>query len=276
VKGRLLAAALVLGASGAMSATGAGAPGLPAELRVCADPNALPYSNAQGQGFENVIVELLAHELGRPVRYAWWAQRRGFVRQTLQAGQCDVIPGVPAGFVPTLNTAPYYRSSYVFVQRADATRPVRSLDDPALRELRIGVQLVGADGTNPPPAHALSRRGIVDNVRGYPVYGDYREPNPAAAIISAVADGSVDVALVWGPLAGYFARRAPVPLTLAPVTPPADPPLTFVVDIAMGVRQEDRTLRDALDAALARRRADIARVLDAFGVPRADPGEAAP
>jgi mxaJ protein len=210
------------------------------------------------------------------VEYAWWAQRRGFIRNTLNADRCDVVAGVPANYEPTLTTRPYYRSSYVALTRQDRGLQIESLDDPRLRELRIGVQMIGDDFANTPPAHALSRRGIVDNIRGYPVYGDYREPNPAAGIVTAVADGSIDVALVWGPLAGYFARRAPVPLTLAPVTPPADPPLTFVFDIAMGVRQEDRTLRDALDAALARRRADIARVLDAFGVPRADPGEAAP
>ncbi len=237
-------------------------------LRVCADPNGLPYSNERREGFENVIVELLARDLGRTVEYTWWAQRRGFVRNTLRAGACDVLTGVPAGFELTLNTHPYYRSTYVFVQRAADTPRVHSLDDPALRRLRIGVQLVGADGVNTPPAHALTARGIVANVRGFPVYGDYGAADPAAAIVHAVEAREVDVALVWGPLAGFFARRASVPLAVEPLAPPAEPPLTFTFDVAMGVRRDDATLRDALDAALARHRGDIDAILDRFGVPR--------
>jgi mxaJ protein len=257
---RLLVAGLLLG--GAAVATA------PAELRVCADPNALPHSNERREGFENAIVELLAADLGRSVRYTWWPQRRGFIRHTMRVGQCDVVAGVPAGYELTLTTAPYYRSTYVFVQRADAAAPVRSLDDPALRRLRVGVQLVGDDGVNTPPAHALTGRGIVDNVRGYTVYGDYREPSPAAAVVHAVASGDVDVALVWGPLAGYFARRADVPLAITPLAPAPEPPLAFSFDIAMGVRKSDRALRDELDAALARRRDDVGRILDIYGVPR--------
>jgi mxaJ protein len=259
---RLLVASLLFAASATAAAP-------PAELRVCADPNALPQSNERREGFENAIVELIAAELGRTVRYTWWPQRRGFVRHTLRARACDVVAGVPAGYALTLTTAPYYRSTYVFVQRADASAPVRSLDDPALRRLRVGVQLVGDDGVNTPPAHALTARGIVDNVRGYTVYGDYREPSPAAAVVHAVATGEVDLALVWGPLAGYFAARAPVPLALAPLAPAPEPPLAFTFDIAMGVRKDDGNLRDELDAALARRRDDIGRILDAYGVPRA-------
>jgi len=240
----------------------------PEPLRVCADPNALPYSNERGEGFENAVVRVVAAELGRRVEYTWWAQRRGFIRNTLGARRCDVLAGVPAGYGPTLTTAPYYRSTYVLVQRADAAEPVRSLDDPALRQRRIGVQLVGADGIETPPAHALLQRGIVDNVRGFPVYADYTRPEPTAAIVQAVADGAIDLALVWGPLAGYFARRAPVPLSVTPLAPAPPPPNTFVFAMAMGVRRGDVELRDALDGALAHRRDDIARILDAYGVPR--------
>jgi quinoprotein dehydrogenase-associated probable ABC transporter substrate-binding protein len=270
LRGPVLVAALAF-AAGAVAAPATGPP----ELRVCADPNALPYSNERREGFENAIVELIARDLGRPVRYTWWAQRRGFLRLTLRAGECDVVASVPATYELTLNTAPYYRSTYVFVQRADAPHPVRSLDDPALRQLRVGVQLVGADGVNTPPAHALTSRGIVDNVRGYPVYGDYARTSPAAAVVTAVAEGELDVALVWGPVAGYFARRARVPLATTPLVPPPEPPLAFAFDIAMGVRKGDAALRDALDAALARRRGDIARILDTYGIPR-DPATVAP
>jgi mxaJ protein len=202
------------------------------------------------------------------VSYTWWAQRRGFIRNTLNAQQCDVVMGVPAAFELTAVTHPYYRSSYVFISRHDRGLRVRSLDDPALRRLKIGVQLVGDDYANTPPAHALSRRGIVQNVRGYNVQGDYRRPAPPARIVDAVANGEVDIAVVWGPLAGYFASRERVPLDVVPVSPEFDSPsLPFVFDISMGVRRADKSLRDTLNAILVRRRASVDSLLRAYGVP---------
>jgi mxaJ protein len=236
-------------------------------LRVCADPNNLPFSNERGDGFENRIVQLVAEELGAEVEYSWRAQRRGFLRETLRAGACDLVPGLPGGLEGVRTTAPYYRSTYVFATRTDGPS-IASFDDARLRELVIGVQLVGDDGANAPPAHALSRRGIVDNVRGYTVYGDYREPNPPSRIIEAVAKGDIDVAAVWGPLAGYFAARQAVPLKIAPVQPAFEPGLPMVWDIAMGLRNEDDALRREIDAALERRRADIDAILAGYGVPR--------
>ncbi|WP_448190840.1 substrate-binding domain-containing protein [Azospirillum sp. sgz301742] len=240
------------------------------ELRVCADPNNLPFSNDRGEGFENRIVELLAADLHVPVRYTWWAQRRGFVRNTLKAGLCDVLAGVPSGFEMVSATRPYYRSSYVFVSRADRGLDVASFNDPRLREVRVGVQMIGNDATNTPPAHALSRRGIVDNVAGYTVYGDYAQPNPPARIVAAVASGEVDVAVVWGPLAGYFAKRQPVPLTITPVSPQFEPPLPMVFDIAMGVRRGDEDMKHRLNEALERNRAAVDAILAEYGVPRLD------
>jgi mxaJ protein len=245
-------------------------------LRVCADPNNLPFSNEARAGFENAIVELIARELGARVEYTWWAQRRGFVRNTLRAGSCDVIPGVPSSMEMTLATRPYYRSSYMFVTRRDAGRHFESLDDAQLRTLRIGVQLIGDDYANSPPAHALARRGIVQNVRGYSVYGDYTKPDPPSRIVEAVGNGEVDVAIAWGPMAAYFAAKSRVPLTLQPVTPEIDLPFTpMVFDMAMGVRREDVTLRDALQRVMDQRRVSIDSILDAFHVPRAaTPGQA--
>jgi mxaJ protein len=240
----------------------------PQMLRVCADPNNLPFSDSTGAGFENRLASLVAEEMNATVAYTWWAQRRGFIRNTLNAGHCDVVMGVPASFELTLVTQPYYRSSYVFVSRQDRALRVRSLDDPALRQLTVGVQLVGDDYANSPPAHALARRGIVQNVRGYNVQGDYRQPSPPARIIDAVASGDVDIAVAWGPLAGYFASRAPVPLEIAPVSPEQDgPSLPFVFDISMGVRRADTTLRDTLNAILTRRRASVDSLLQTYGVP---------
>lgn len=269
-----LAAAHESGVTGAFAHTVA-APATPA-LRVCADPNDLPFSNRAGEGFENKIARLIGAELRRPVEYTWWAQRRGFVRNTLNAGACDLVVGVSAGVDMLATTKPYYSSTYVFVSRRDRHVDVRSFDDDQLHRLRIGVQLIGDDGANTPPAHALARRGITRNVVGYMVYGDYRRPNPSSDIMDAVERGAVDVAVVWGPLAGYFAKRSPVPLELTPVAPRIDRPyLPFVFDIAMGVRRRDTTFRREIERIIDRRRSSIDSILDAYGVPRVDAPAAA-
>ena len=241
------------------------------DLRVCADPNNLPFSNEQQQGFENRIAELVARDLNAKLSYVWWAQRRGFVRNTINQNQCDVLIGVPSSFERTRPTIPYYRSTYVFVTRRDRHLKIASFDDPQLRRLRVAVQLIGDDGTNTPPAHALSNRGIIRNVKGYSVYADYREPNPPARIIDAVAKGDVDVAVAWGPMAGYFAAREPVALDVKPVSPQIDLPfLPFVFDISMGVRRGNDALREQLNQVIERRGADIDRILAEYGVPRVD------
>jgi mxaJ protein len=241
------------------------------ELRVCADPNNLPFSNERQQGFENRIAELVARDLGVKLSYVWWAQRRGFVRNTINQNQCDLIIGVPSSFERTRPTIPYYRSTYVFVTRRDRHLRIASFDDPQLRRLRVGVTLIGDDGINSPPAHALANRGIIKNVKGYSVYADYRQPNPPARIIDAVANGDVDVAVAWGPLAGYFADREGVPLDIRPVSPQIDLPfLPFVYDISMGVRRGNDALRQQLNTIIERRRSDIDRILSDYGVPRVD------
>ena len=239
------------------------------ELRVCSDPNNLPFSNDKQEGFENRIAEIVARDLHAKLSYAWSAQRRGFVRNTLNQRQCDVLIGVPSSFERARTTTPYYRSTYVFVTRRDRHLRVTSFDDPALRRLRVGVQMVGDDFTNTPPAHALSKRHIISNVRGYSVYGDYRQPNPPARVIDAVANGDVDVAVAWGPLAGYFAQHEATSLEITPVSPQIDLPfLPFVFDISMGVRRGDDALRDELNAVIVRRKVEIDRILDEYGVPR--------
>src|SRR5919205_131260 len=161
----------------------------PHKLRVCADPNNLPFSNDREEGLENALARLVAREMDAELEYTWLPQRRGFVRNTLAAKRCDVMMEVPAGYGRTLATQPYYRSTYVFVSRKDRGLKIRSFDDPALRKLRIGVQIIGDDYANTPPAHALGRRGLAANVVGYSVYGDYSRPDPLAAIIDAVVSG---------------------------------------------------------------------------------------
>lgn len=158
-------------------------------LRVCSDPNSLPQSNRAEEGYENRLAELVARDLGGGLEYAWRAQRRGFIREMLNAGRCDVVMGLSTGHDVASTTRPYDRSTYVFLVRADIGPHIESLDDRRLRTLRVGVHVIGDDYANTPGAHALGKRGIVDNVRGYSIFGDYGQPNPPARLVEAVAGG---------------------------------------------------------------------------------------
>ena len=246
-------------------------PELPAEqriLRIAADPNNLPFSNRAGEGFENKIAELIAHELSARIEYVWRAQRRGFFRETLKEGTCDLVLGVPAKFEMALTTVPYYRSTYAFVVPEESSLKLESLDDPALRTLRIGVHLIGDDGINTPPAHALAERNIITNLVGFSIYGDYAQPNPPRRIIEAVAKKEIDLAVIWGPLAGYFASRTNSGVRVIPLKTKAHPKdLPFAFDIAIGVRKKDTALRDELNEILLRKRQEIQRILAEYGVP---------
>jgi mxaJ protein len=241
-------------------------------ITACADPNNLPFSNQARQGFENKLAEMIASDLHAKLDYVWWAQRRGYVRNTLNERKCDFWPGIGSNVEMVATTPPYYRSSYMFVSRADENLKGLTLDDPRLRKLRIGVQMVGNDATNTPPAHALASRGIIANVRGFMLYGDYSKPNPPAEIVRAVERGDVDVALVWGPLAGYFAAQSPVPLRLEPVTPwMADMEYPMQFDISVGVQNGNDRLLKEIDRILRRRQGEISRLLADYHVPVVGP-----
>lgn len=245
----------------------------PVPLTLCVDPNNLPFSSRGGEGFEVALGRLVATELQRPFATHWHAQRRGAIRETLNARRCDLIPGIVASSERVLTTRPYYRSTYVFVTHRrgpSAARRIVSLDDPALRTLRLGVHMIGDDYTNAPPAHALANRGIVRNVRGYSLYGDYTSPDPPLDLLRAVTSAEIDMAIVWGPFAGWAAQRDSQ-LVWRAVAPQIDVPfLPFVYDIAMGVRRSDPELRDSVDAVLARRAPSVDSILAAYGVPRVD------
>jgi mxaJ protein len=241
------------------------------QLRVCSDQNNLPFSKSDGSGFENRIAAIVADEMGAQVQYTWHAQRRGFIRTTLNAGLCDVVMGVPSVFHMLKTTKPYYRSSYTFVRRADAPT-ISSFDDPLLKSLRVGVQLIGNDGVNTPPVHDLTRRGIVNNVHGFMVQNDYSTETPLSPIVDAVAKGDIDVGIVWGPIAGYFSEKQPVALKVVPILlDPSALDLALTYDISMGVRKDDTALLSELNRAISNRRSQINSVLDQYGVPRVQP-----
>lgn len=265
----VLAVALLASAMSAATASSGEAAGQEAKVfRVCADPNNMPFSDRKGEGFENKIALLIARDLGETPRFVFQRQTDNFLDRGLKAHLCDAVMGVPAGLDEVAVTKPYYASTYVFVTRG---LQLSSLKDPRLRRLRIGVHLVGDEPT--PPAEALGREGIVDNVRGFMISGgDYARANPPARLIEAVSGKTIDAAAVWGPVGGYFAKTAPVALTVTPITDTqAFTPLVFQFAIAVGVRKEDTALCTRLDGALARERSAIHTLLQSYGVPLVSP-----
>lgn len=248
-----------------LSALPAVAAGQPV-LRVCADPNNLPFSNQQRQGFENKLAELIATELGAKLEYTWWSQRKSFAKNSLDEGVCDAVMGIPASLDSVTATQPYYTSTYVFVSRHDRNLQIRSLDDPRLSEWQIGVPVVGEDYA--PPAAALARRGITKNIVGFSLFGTYGEPNPPRKIIDAVARGDIDLAIVWGPFAGFFAKQETTPLDVVPVSPAMFLAVPFTYGISVGVRKGNNALRAKLDGVLQSKAVAIEQILAQYGVPQ--------
>ena len=240
-----------------------------ATLRVCADPGNLPYSSHQRKGFENRIADLIARDLHLDLQYFWFPQRENFFRKTIQQGLCDVVMGVPVGMKSLDTTDSYYRSSYVFVTRRDRNLNISSFDDPRLHSLRIGVHVLSEQGDSLPPVYALTNRGITRNLVGFSIFGNLTEKDPQADLLNAVADGKVDVAIAWGPLAGYFAQHSSESLTLTPIQDDSlDPQLPFHFDIGIGVRKGESALRNSLNAELHHRHKEIAQILASYGVPQ--------
>jgi len=232
-------------------------------FRVCADPDNLPFSNRAGEGFENRIAEMFAAELGLPVTYAWHPQTIGFIRNTLQSYRCDVVMGTSAIHELVQNTRYYYRSVYVLVYRAADRARFSSLDAPLASIARIGVV------ANTPPAALLQRRGLIANLRSYDLQVDTRIAHPAREAVEAVARGELDMALVWGPIAGYFAARSPVPLEWVPLAAePGSPPMDY--KITMGVRYGETEWLDTLNGLIRSKRDEIEAILKEYGVPLLD------
>ena len=237
-------------------------------LRVCADPNNMPFSNRAQQGFENQLANLIAKDLGMTVQYYWFPQRSSFFRKTLNAGHCDIVMGLPSGMDDAATSVPYYRSSYVFVSRRDRRLNIKSMDDPRLHHLRIGVHTIGDGDGSLPPVNALISRGIVHNLVGFNIYGRLDEKNPPADLIRAVENNKVDIAIAWGPMAGYFAKHSSVPLQVTPVDVVSpDPKIPFTFAISMGVRRGDSQLLQRLNSEIQQHRPRIHRLLESYGVP---------
>ena len=249
----------------------------PGVLRVCADMDNLPFSNQKGEGYENKIAELIAKDWNSKLEYTWWPIRRGYYRM-LNGTYCDVIIESPSGVDQAGSTKPYYRSGYAFVSRkGSGFEDINSLADPRLKKLRIGVNLfVSTDGEHSPPEMALSRYGVIGNLRGYNT--SYDENIRPEDIINGVVNKDVDVAIVWGPMAGYFVKKASVPLVLTPIAAEKDSATGFPMqyDIGMAVRRHDKALRDSLQTLLDRRASDIQAILKGYGVPVIPPKTGAP
>ncbi len=239
------------------------------ELVVCADPHVMPMSDRSEDGYENRIASLLADHLGAELRYDWYPFTPDMLNLRLREGHCDVYMGVPDGYEPLVTTVAYYRSPFVFVYRADAGFVIESMDDPILRDLRIGLQDLGI-----PPHHSLTARGLADNVVATFGANRYAEgADPQGALVSAVVDGAIDVGISWGPPAGYYAARSGAELRVEAVTPEFEMTPTFlsmVVPMAIGVRRGDEALRYRLSIALAERWDDVQAILDEYNVPQSD------
>jgi quinoprotein dehydrogenase-associated probable ABC transporter substrate-binding protein len=232
-------------------------------LRVCADPADLPFSNQKREGYENKIADLVAATLGRPVEYTWFPQIIGFARNTLQAHRCDLVMGTVAGDEIMQTTNPYYFTTYVMVYRSDKGLAIDSMTDPHLKSLRLGV--VSAT----PPSDLLVRHDLMAHTKPYPLTVDTRAEAPARQMIQDVADGTIDVGLVWGPIAGYWRKHDKLPLTLVPLRDELGAP-RMKYHIAMGVRANEPEWRRRINTVILKDEPQITAILKSYGVPLLD------
>lgn len=232
-------------------------------LTVCGDPNNLPFSNDKQEGFENRIAEIIAKELQRPLHYRWWPQSVGFVRNTLRLRLCDLIMGITSVNEMVQNSNPYYRSVYSLVQRPDQTPRVETLSDPALKALRIGV----VAGT--PPATLISKYGLMGQTQPYLRTVDTRHFTPATQAVEDVAAGKIDVAVIWGPIAGYVAAQQDPPLRVTPLPAKVDG-VTLAFNVSMGLRHREKRWKHELNTLIDRLGPEFQRVLSSYGVPLLD------
>ena len=232
-------------------------------LRVCADPSNLPFSNDKGEGFENKIAELFAADLGIPVRYTYYPDSMGFIRSTLNARRCDIVMGTVSGNELLQNSNPYYRSTYALIYKADRGLTLKSLDDPVLRTLKIGA----IAGT--PPTTILATQGLLNNLQSYQLVVDTRFDHPAVQMIHDIAAGTIDVGVLWGPIAGFYAKQESVPLSVVPMES-ANMPMQMDYRITMGVRYNEPVWKRKVNDLIRKHQAEINKILQDYGVPLLD------
>ena len=241
----------------------------PKVLRVCADPSNMPFSTDKGEGFENKLAELLANKLGKGLSYSWYPQATGFVRNTLAAHKCDLIMGIPQGDDIVQVTNPYYRTAYALVfKQGHGLEGVDTLGDPRLKGKRIGI----VAGT--PPGNNMAANGLMANAKPYPLVIDTRVDSSAAAMMHDLAAAEIDVGILWGPMAGYYARQATPAVTVVPLVKETTGP-RLAYRIAMGVRYTDQEWKRQLNRTIQDNQPAINRLLLSFGVPLLDDGDRA-
>lgn len=236
----------------------------PHVFRVCADPSDLPFSNRARQGFENRIAAVIAKDLGKRVGFTWQPQVFGFLRVTLYDYRCDVVMGISQGSTRVENSNAYYRSVYAVIYRRHSRFDgIRNLEDPRLKGARIGV----IAGT--PPATILAENNLLDHVHAYELSVNLRFFAPAQHLVRDLEQGKIDVGILWGPIAGYFAKHSDGKLEIAPLLhESAAAPMAF--SIVMGVRDGEDAWRRQLNAAIAHEQPEITRILESYGVPLLD------
>lgn len=239
-------------------------------LRVCADSNNLPFSNTREEGFENAIARMVAHDLRRDIQFIWLPQQAPAAIKAMNVQNCDLVMGLTSPTQLMVPSISFYRSTYVFVTRRDRHIGISSLADNRLADYRIGAHIIGGADATVPPAEELARRGLVRNIVGYSLYGDPLEANPPADLITAVQRGDVDMAVAWGPMAGYFAKQSAVPLDITAICPDAGASEPVAFDISMGVRRGDDLLLEQINRVIASRQKTIRAILLQYSVPLLD------
>ncbi|MGH1407094.1 MAG: substrate-binding domain-containing protein [Rhodomicrobiaceae bacterium] len=232
-------------------------------LRVCADPANKPFSTKKRDGFENKIAELIAGELGVKVKYTWFPQSVGFIRQTLDKKKCDIIIGYVSAHELVLNSNPYYKTSYVLIHRKGDFEGIKNLDDPRLKGKKIGV----IAGT--PPVTILALNDLLDNIKSYHRMVDRRYFSPAEQMIDEIAKGDLDVGLLWGPIGGYFAKSASKPLTVVPlINETKGGRMSY--RITFGMRRGEKVWKRQLNRIIRRKQDEINKILSSYGIPLID------